>query len=145
MAMKLPHLTIYSDRVPSKFAAFAAACFIVIRPKYKGDVGLFEHEYVHVKQWYKMLVLWLAATALLVLVTYTYYGFDFAPVAFGAVGFHGLFYLLSKSYRLEAEAEGYAEQVKHGGEPMLMAYRLSSAYGLNITVPQAREKIEEYL
>jgi len=73
----------YTDAMPSEnVGGYAKAWFIRIRPRYKDDVGILEHEKIHVWQWWRTL------------------------------GFHSLFYLLSKKYRLNAEVEAYKEQLK---------------------------------
>lgn len=140
-----PLLTIYTDNLPANFAGTAQAFVVKIRPKYKDDKGLHEHEYTHVKQWYKWLFLWLLFTALLVLGTYEHLGLTLAPLAIAGVGVHGLLYLLVPSYKFHAEAEAYAVQVKNGADIDKMAYHLATWYGLGITQAEAKEKIQEYL
>ena len=110
------HLVFYTNNVKPGFAGQANAFVIRIRPEYKEDKGLLEHEKVHVKQFWRTL------------------------------GLHGLFYLLSKKYRLKAETEAYREQLCW---PPAIAERakcldhysnfLSQKYGLNITAAEARK------
>lgn len=59
---------------------FGPLCFILIKPKYKNDKGLHNHEMVHVKQH------WRTCWA------------------------HFFKYISSDKYRLHSEAEAYAEQ-----------------------------------
>jgi len=51
----------YTDLlIPTKFAGMTVGPFVFIRPKYKDDVGLLNHELVHVKQFWKnpFMFLW---------------------------------------------------------------------------------------
>jgi hypothetical protein len=72
--MILPHLTIYTDNLPPNVGGTAQGFLVKIRPKYKDDVGIHNHEYKHVKQWYKALAAWVAIISLLVIGTYDYLG-----------------------------------------------------------------------
>lgn len=52
--MRLPHLTIYTDRfMPEWMGGRCLGLVILIRPKYRDDKALYEHEYAHVKQFYR--------------------------------------------------------------------------------------------
>jgi hypothetical protein len=83
---------------------------IFIRPEYKDDVGLYEHELVHVKQAWRCI---------------------FPPV-------HGLLYLLSESYRLNCEVEAYKVQARYNPEHReLYATFISRDYGLDISQEDA--------
>ena len=143
--MKLPHLTIYSDSLPPTLGGTAQAFVVKIRPKYKDDKGIHDHEYVHVKQWYRVLFVWLLAVGLAIVSEWV--PLEYAGVAIAGVGLHGLLYLLIPSYRLEAEAEAYAAQTKPDRSDLdLMAYRLAlPSYGLGITQEQAKTEIERWL
>lgn len=89
-------------------AGAAFGPFIVIRPGKENDIGLLDHEKVHVKQFWRTFCL------------------------------HGLFYKLSKNYRLNAEAEAYAEQYKRHPENLLRyAGFIVERYKLNVTLEQA--------
>lgn len=50
-------LTIYTDNLPAHAGGMTRGPFIFIRPKYKGDVGLLEHEKTHVAQWWIVTLL----------------------------------------------------------------------------------------
>ena len=143
--MKLPHLTIYTDNLPPNVGGTAQAFVVKIRPKYKDDKGIHDHEYVHVKQWYRLLFIWLLAVGLAVASEWV--PLEYAGVAIAGVGLHGLLYLLIPSYRLEAEAEAYAAQVKPDRSDLdLMAYRMAlPSYRLGITQEQAKAEIEDWL
>lgn len=80
----LPALVIYTERLPEGFGGCANAMIVRIRPKYEGDEGLLQHELTHVKQAYRLLIL-----------------------------FHALLYLFCDSYRLRAEVEAYRKQLEY--------------------------------
>ena len=143
--MDLSAVTLYTNNLPAQFAGTANAFVVRIKPQYKDDKALHEHEYTHVKQWYKWLFVWVLFAGLLVIGTYEQLGYALAPLAIAGVGVHGLLYLLFPSYKLHAEAESYAVQVKNGADIDKMAYHLATWYGLDITQAEAKAKIEGYL
>ena len=109
----------YTDSMPDNQGGYARAWFIRIRPRYKDDKGLLAHEMEHVKQF------WCTC------------------------GFHGLFYLLSKKYKLNTEVEAYKEQLKH--EPASLdpeRYRdmyagfIADDYGLDVSKGEALERLK---
>ena len=78
------YLTFYTDKpIPTSFAGYTFGPIILIRPKYRDDKGLLEHEKVHVKQFWRTL------------------------------GTHWILYKLSKNYRLKCEVEAYKVQLKY--------------------------------
>jgi hypothetical protein len=104
----------YTNDVKEGSAGQANLWFIKIRPEYKGDIGLLAHEVVHTEQFWKTL------------------------------GFHGLLYWLSKSYKLKCEVEAYREQLKwppatedrpHYAQHY--AEFIAQKYGLSIPVEEA--------
>ena len=106
-------LFITDKNIPEGSAGCAKAWFIYIRPAYKEDRPLLEHEKVHVRQFWRTL------------------------------GFHALFYLLSKTYRFKAEVEAYRTQLSYIPDDdkeinrVKFAERISINYGLNITREEA--------
>lgn len=45
-------MIIYTDRfIPKKHGAITLGFIVLIRPKYKSDIGLIEHEKIHIEQW----------------------------------------------------------------------------------------------
>ena len=106
-----------SDMKPNQ-AGYARAWFIRIRPEYKNDKGLMEHELVHIAQFWH------------------------CPL------FHGLLYLSCSSYRLNCEVEAYREQLKYapaiynsGYYRKLYASYIAHDYGLDITEAEAENKL----
>ncbi len=112
--MHFPHITVYTDRLPDGVGGCANGPLIRIRPKYREDVGIHEHELEHVRQWWITL------------------------------GVHSLLYLLVRRYRLWAEVQAYRAQMehrdRHGGYLTIeaAAARLANPrYRLGLTVDQA--------
>ena len=101
----------YTNRfIPERAAGCARGPFIFIRPEYKNDIGLIEHEKVHVEQWYRTF------------------------------GFHSLLYLISKKYRLKSEVEAYKKQLEYSPrEADLYALFISTNYNINITKDEAKK------
>jgi hypothetical protein len=145
--VNLPHLTIYTDNLPPNVGGTAQGFLVKIRPKYKDDIGIHNHEYQHVKQWYKAMAAWVVFSMLLVAGTYDNLDYSLAPLIFAGVGVHGFLYKFVRSYRLEAEAQAYAEQVKSGANLDDMAYRLvaNDYYKLGITQEQAKVEIQRWI
>jgi hypothetical protein len=144
--MMLPHLTIYTDNLSPNVNGRTNAFVVRIQSRCKDDIGVHNHEYTHVKQWYKMLIIWLMFSALLVAGTYDSLGYALAPVAVAGIGLHSLLYFFVRSYRLEAEAQAYAAQVKSGANLDDMANDLADdSYKLNITKEQAKEEIQRWI
>lgn len=112
-------LIFYTEKfVPEPHAGCSMGPFICIRPKYKDDIGLLEHEKVHRKQF------------------------------FSSFGLFPLFYSFSEKYRFNAEVEAYREQLKHYDESRYnnlvtkFANFIVERYNLsNVTVEQAKEAL----
>lgn len=106
----------YTDRfIPQKYSARAIGPIILIRPSYKGNKGLLEHEKVHVRQFWSTL------------------------------GLYGIPYMLSKKYRLKCELQAYKEQLKYADtdKRSLFANYLATKYNLDITQEQAYKLLSE--
>jgi len=104
------HFVFYTDRfIPKQFAAYTRGPFIFIRPNYKSDVGLLEHEKVHVKQFW------------------------------GTLGLHGLIYKMSKSYRLKCELEAYSVQLTYSPYSAdIFAEFIAEKYDLDISQEEVK-------
>jgi hypothetical protein len=144
--MTLPHLTIYTDRLPPNINGSTNAFVIRIRSACRDDVGVYAREYTHVKQWYEVFVIWLMFSILLVAGTYDSLGYALAPVTIVGIGLHDLLYRFVRNYRLESEAKAYAAQVMAGANLDDMANDLTSdSYKLGITQEQAKEEIQRWI
>ena len=100
--------------VATGFAGVAYGPFIFIRPKYREDVGLLEHEKVHVRQFWKYLVLF------------------------------WILYYTSQKYRLRFEVEAYREQLKWYDDDRTQVFAgfLVNKYGLDITTEAAAKLLK---
>lgn len=109
-------MVFYTARfVQPGFAATTRGPLIFIRPEYRQDIGLLEHERVHVRQWLRTL------------------------------GTHGIWYALSKAYRLRSEAEAYREQARHYPDDRrpLFAEFIAYNYDLDITPEAALARLRQ--
>lgn len=116
----LPAIVFYTNKlIPKRFGAYTMGLFIFIRPKYREDRGLLEHELTHARQLYRTFLL------------------------------HTLFYPLSKKYRLKAEVEAYRVQLQYppaSESPYryrkLFAQFIATKYGLSISEKEAEELLK---
>jgi hypothetical protein len=54
----IPVPVIYTDNLPERFGGLFCGLWIKIRPKYKHDLGLLEHELTHARQFWRTLGLY---------------------------------------------------------------------------------------
>ena len=123
MTVYFPGLLFYTEKLPAGCGGCANGPIIRIRPRYRNDKGLHEHEAEHVRQWWRTL------------------------------GLHSLLYLVSRKYRLWAEVAAYRVQLqnppaKDTGEQIgcyveLYSTALADKYGLDITAAAARARLME--
>ena len=103
----------YTNNVKKDFAGQTKLWFIKIRPQYESDIGLLEHEKCHVKQFWQTF------------------------------GFHGILYLFSKNYRLDAEIEAYKIQLEYAPLDLKdiirvkFTNRIATKYNLKISEKEA--------
>lgn len=137
-----PTLLFYTDNLPQDVGGRTNACVVRIRQKYRdnGDVGIHQHEYTHVQQFYAWLI---ACTLIATMVSLFFSGFPaWLIVSYGfALGLipDALLYRLVDRYRLWAEVHAYRVQASHyppGTDVTWMATVISTKYGLTIT-PEA--------
>lgn len=111
---------IYTDSLPKHVGGRQCfGFFSKIRPKYKDDIGLHEHEYTHFKQTWRLL--WLP---------------------------HIVLTIFSKKYRMHIESEAFAEQLKHSDNKVRdlnwFSQMLATRYGIGCTIEEARKAIESH-
>ena len=90
--MKCPSVTFYTDRLPDGVGGDAHGPVVRIRPIYRNDVGIHQHEQTHVNQWW---IVGLVSAALLALISPV-----LSPLG---IGTHPLLYATVRRYRLWAE------------------------------------------
>ena len=135
--MKLPHLVIYTDRLPDGVAGAANGPLVRIRPAYRSDAGLHAHEYRHVQQWYHAAAMTAAMLACLAMASGLPW-WQLLPLLPASLASHPLAYLLWPRYRLWAELEAYRVQMRYGLSVDLASARLASpVYTLGLTRAQA--------
>ena len=141
----LPALVSYSDDLPAEMGAMTLTFFVVIRPKYRGDQGLHEHQLEHVVQWYAVLA---AMLFLAFMAFFQGQGGIAAGLALASIGMHGLLYRRSRRFRLLSETQAFSRQMlfpdRYGKYLSLAdaATRLASArYELGLTWGEAAERI----
>ena len=102
-------LVFYTNRlIPSGFDALTVGSAILIRPHCRGDIGLLEHELVHVGQW---------------------------RCSFGL--FWAL-YIFSKKHRLKYELEAYRRHLQLAPDSAAhFAQLLATRYRLDLSVDEA--------
>ena len=91
--------------IPNGFAAFSFWPFIFVRPEYRADTALIEHELVHYREQAWITPIWV------------------------------VLYLVSRKFRLASEVRAYTRQIELGGVTReqaahaLLSYRLGITYG----------------
>ena len=115
-----PAIISYPDSgIKEGSAGTTSGIFIKIRPNYKDDKGLLEHELVHVKQWYRTFTL------------------------------HSILYKYSSKYRLNSEIEAYKVQLKVNKDEGKQDYadfyskRITEMYDLDITTFEVKKMLVE--
>lgn len=116
---------------------------VLIRPKYRDDKGIHEHEYAHVKQWYKWSLLYLAVLSLFIFGLPEYQEYTL-PLIGLVPAVWALLYYFSTSFRLEQEVEAYRAQVKAGADLDKMAAALTDKnYKFNIGFEEAKNLLRD--
>lgn len=135
----IPHIKILTEKLPARVAGYTTGPVIWIKPRYKDDRGLIEHELVHVYQWY----MWMFPMLILAAVLYPNPSYIYAVA--GAIGLAGLVYLLVPKYKLWAEVQAYKEQAKWYPDDRrpLFAKFIAENYKLNISQAEALAKLKE--
>lgn len=109
-------MIIYTDRlIPKRFAGYTIGPIIFIRPSHKDDIGLIEHEKIHVKQFWSHFPIF------------------------------GLLYRISKyRLKFEAQAYAKQLKYYTVDKTNIFADFLVKNYNLKITKQQAIDALKEY-
>lgn len=133
--MKL-YLIMRVEELPNGFGGTAQGPLIKILPKYKDDIGLYEHEKMHVRQWYFWLAIGLLlGTMLTLLVSPSLWPlFGLAPFL------HQLLHKFVRPYRCWCEVQAYRKQIAVGGYVSndFAVAALVEKYGLKLSADKAR-------
>jgi len=132
--MKLPHWIRYTDKVKQGEARLFT---ISINPAKRGDIGLYTHEYEHIKQWYLCLVMgFLLALSVYLLIDNLTASLFLAAVS---ISLKGILYSYVKPFRKWAEVKAFRAQIKvtEGEHVDFFANALANDYKLNISYGKA--------
>lgn len=111
-SVKYPFI-FYVDSLPNNRHGQTQGPFVRILKSNRDDVGLREHELVHVKQWFLTL------------------------------GLHSALYLVSKRYRLWSEVQAYRKQLEYSpGRELKFAIFIVERYKLNISVDEVLKRLQ---
>ena len=113
--MKLPHVTIYSDKLVDFFAgkkAFGSSYlfFIFIRPQSRFYKPIHKHEYVHVLQFYRWFIISLMVF-LPIMFMFPLISSILLPLSLFT---STILYNTIKNFKLSFEIEAYMEDIKYG-------------------------------
>lgn len=130
------YLIKYAKELPNGFGGTAQGPLIKILPKYKEDIGLLEHEKVHVRQWYAWLVIGLLLSTMLTLLVSP----SLWPLYCLAPFLHSLLYKFVRPYRRWCEVQAYRRQIATGGYASadFAVTALVEKYDLGLTLDEAR-------
>lgn len=132
--MKYPLTFFWPRFIPDHAAACARMCFIFIRPKYRDDEGLYQHELMHIKQWAFVTLV----SALLLAAVYL-------PLVCASVAVHALLYLAVPKYKLMCEVQAYKKQLRYYPDDRTVTFArfIANHYNLSITESQALERLRK--
>jgi len=116
----IPILIFISNWMPKRFSGYHVGTLVLIRPDYKDDEGLIQHELIHVKQNIRTL------------------------------GWSGIKQIWNKNHKLNRECEAYAEQLKYvpANQYKIVSTRfvnfMYTKYNLGMSKNFIRRRFEEY-
>lgn len=125
-----------TENIKDGFAGEAIGPLIKLRPKYKDDNGLKEHERTHVRQWYFCLTVGLIVSVMLT----SSVSPSLWPL-FGLAPFlHQLLYKFVRPYRCWCEVQAYRVQIAVGGyvNNDFAVAALVEKYGLGLSADKAK-------
>jgi hypothetical protein len=131
----IPVLVFYTDTLPDHVAGRSKGLFVLIKPRYREDEGLIQHELEHVRQFYRPIGAALLAGAMLSII----YPLLALPIMYAAaltgMLFHVLAYKLIDAYKLRCEATAYWIQSRYYSDNRLPLFArfISANYGLDIS------------
>ena len=140
-----PTIIHYSDDIPDGVGGYAKLFYARIRTKYEGtDLGILMHELLHVRQFYILLLAWLALcfAGVLLAPEYSMYGYSIMPLGLLV---HPLLYTFVTEYKLDCEVACYQEQALHYPDDRLPRFAgyISKSYGLTISEEDALKLLRE--
>ena len=130
------YLIKWTNNLANGFGGTAQGPLIKILSKYKDDVGLIEHEKMHVRQWYVVMAIGLLLSTLLTLLV--------SPSLWPLYGLppflHQLLYKFMRPYRQWCEVRAYRKQIATGGYTSneFAVTTLVEKYDLDLSIDEAR-------
>ncbi len=133
-------LTFYTDDMPIGFGGYTRAFLVYIKPKYKDDVGLHEHEYMHVKQWWVTTFL----SCLAIYLASLHFGFD-AGFSLVGIGFYSILYDAIPWFKLRMEVQAYRKQMQcyPDDRSTFFAYVIANKYDLKVSADKVIKMLRE--
>lgn len=137
-------MVFYTNRfIPKQFAGVTRLFFIFLRPQYRGNKAMLEHEKVHVRQFWRGWLVWLILCAAAYAVVSNHDVVLSPDVLVGApllgASFHSLLYQFVAKYRLACEVEAYRRQLAYQPQSAdLFAGFISTRYRLKISRDEVR-------
>jgi hypothetical protein len=130
----VPALIRYTDDMPAWMGGYARWFYIAIRPKYKDDKGIHQHELEHVKQWW-LTTIW-AAMVIGILCWWQQAQFVYVALSLAV---YQLLYTAIPLFKLHCEVEAYKQQLKHYADDRVSLFGkfIADKYGLKITAEEA--------
>lgn len=125
-----------SGKLPNGFGGTTQGPLIKLLTKYKDDVGLIEHEKMHVRQWYAMLGAGLLLCTLLTLLMLPSLWPLYGLAPFG----HQMLYKFVRPYRRWCEVQAYRKQISTGdyASNEFAVVALVEKYDLRLSIDEAR-------
>lgn len=127
----------YTDHMPAEFGGYAVGPFILIRPRYRHDLGLLRHEEQHVIQWYVALIMTLLLACLFCVTGHERMA---GLTAAWSPFMHSALYMASRWYRLRCEVSAFRRQLECYGPRADRGFAVSMLYrryDLGISLNQA--------
>lgn len=137
-----PTLLSYTDGMDEKNGGETKFFLAKIRPKYKDDKGLHEHEYLHVAHWWIIVLTWVIGCVAVWYLSGSLLALQLSPLG---LSIYGILYRFVPVFRLWAEVECYklqAEFYKDDRTPLFAKY-ISENYGLDISKDNALKLLKD--
>jgi len=142
--------TQYTENIPNNFGGYTIGPWVRIRPKYKDDVGLHNHEYEHVRQFWVASFIGIFIMSTLTFGLFLTGNFQEYMYGFPVLGFAlpAILYTFFDQYRFQAEIEAYAIQLNTYGTKLIPEWLITSImtkYKLNVTKEQVISELAKRL
>ncbi len=138
--MNYPFVFYIDWPIPSDASGVARGPFCFIRPKYKYDVGLREHEILHALDWWRftavgLLLVWIIDSSINPVAGLTLFPYFLTTWIYGSL------YTFVAEFRLWAEVRCYAKQAHFYTDDRrpLFANLIATGYELDVSEVEALE------